>query len=189
MIMIPNKNKKKTALKSVGVADFEDIVFNVQNPSQETALKLFDVLRERHNQRDGDKTSKKINLATRRKTGSYFHEAIAQIHGMENLSCLEAMMNAAVVGWDDLYREWLEREKNLRSDVQRYRFAQYLGRSLHYNSSEIRTNSAALRQFDRMLASRVNSIIREIQETRARNEIASITVWVRSLKEVRASSL
>ncbi|RDH26160.1 hypothetical protein BDQ94DRAFT_164713 [Aspergillus welwitschiae] len=147
MTMIPNKNKKK------------NFVFNVQNPSQETALKLFDVL------------------------------PIAQIHGMENLSCLEAMMNAAVVGWDDLYREWLEREKNLRSDVQRYRFAQYLGRSLHYNSSEIRTNAAALRQFDRMLASRVNSIIREIQETRARNEIASITVWVRSLKEVRASSL
>ncbi|RDH26154.1 hypothetical protein BDQ94DRAFT_164722 [Aspergillus welwitschiae] len=123
MTMIPNKNKKK------------NFVFNVRNPSQETALKLFDVL--------------------------------------------------PVVGWDDLYREWLERQKNLRSNVQRYRFAQYLGQSLHYNSSEIRTNSVALRQFDRMLASRVNSIIREIQETRARNEIASITVWVRSLKEVR----
>ncbi|PYH67091.1 uncharacterized protein BO88DRAFT_445140 [Aspergillus vadensis CBS 113365] len=164
MIMNPNKNKKKMSAL---------LISKILSSTSRTALKLFDVLQNQFS----DAAKNWLILSV--------NEAIAQIHGMENLSCLEAMMNAAVVGWDDLYREWLEREKNLRSDVQRYRFAQYLGRSLHYNSSEIRTNSAALRQFDRMLASRVNSIIREIQETRARNEIASITVWVRSLKEVR----
>ncbi|GLA44608.1 hypothetical protein AnigIFM63309_004229 [Aspergillus niger] len=68
-------------------------------------------------------------------------------------------MNAAVVGWDDLYREWLEREKNLRSDVQRYRFAQYLGRSLHYNSS--------------LSFSRINTIERDSHQFRGVTSIRS----------------
>ncbi|KAF7158181.1 hypothetical protein CNMCM5623_002847 [Aspergillus felis] len=88
---------------------------------------------------------------------------------MEQLSFREAIVKAAVVGWDDLFREWLEREENfLRNDDQRYQFAQYLDLLLHYNPSlsfsqieivlrEIRTNSSALRRCDRRLAGCLDS--------------------------------
>lgn len=114
---------------------------------------------------------------------------------MEGLSFRDAIINAAIVGWDDLFQEWLKREKTLlRDDGQRYQFAQYLARSLHCSPPlnisqieivlrEIRTNSKGLR-CDRMLAVR-NSIIQEIQATREQNESASITDLVRALMDVR----
>ncbi|EHA21842.1 hypothetical protein ASPNIDRAFT_183713, partial [Aspergillus niger ATCC 1015] len=177
------------ALESVGFADFQGIIFNVRHPSQETALKLLDVLCIKRNQRDGDKMSRDPFCAAARKwlTLSVKHkfrqlsEAIVGIRGMENESFNEAMISAAIVDWDDLFRQWLEREKQrLHNQEQRYQFAQYLSQSLRYNSSlklpqteiilrEIGTNSATtLRQCDRMLASRVDSIIRQIRKTRAR---------------------
>ncbi|KAH2988331.1 hypothetical protein KXW58_006108 [Aspergillus fumigatus] len=123
-----------------------------------------------------------------RKPPSKFRQlskAIVQIHGMEEFQV--AMINAAIVGWDNLFQEWLKREKALlRDDGQRYQFAQYLTRSLHSSPPlnisqieivlrEIQTNSKGLR-CDRMLAMR-NSIIQEIQATRDKNESASIIDW------------
>jgi hypothetical protein len=194
---------KIAALESVGFADFQDIVFSVRSPSQETALQLFNALCEKHNPKDGAKKSQYQFCCAAREwlTLSVKHKfrqlskAIVQIHGMEKLSFRDAMINAAIVGWDDLFQEWLKREKTLlRNDGQRYQFAQYLARSLHSNPPlnisqieivlrEIRINSKGLR-CDRMLAIR-SSIIQEIQATRDKNESASITDLVRALMDVK----
>ncbi|KAH1300446.1 hypothetical protein KXX47_000617, partial [Aspergillus fumigatus] len=183
------------ALNSVGFADFQDIIFDVQSPNQETALKLFDVLCEKHTPGDGDKklpyefcsAAKEWLAFSVKYKFRQLSEAIVHIHGMEELSFREAIVNAAVVNWDDLFQEWLEREEEiLCKSGQHYQFAQYLCRSLlHYNSSlsfsqieimlgEIRTNSTALSHCDRMLVGRRDRIIKDIQETRARDESASI---------------
>jgi hypothetical protein len=194
---------KIAALESVGFADFKDIVFNVRSPSQETALQLFNALSEKHNPRDGTEKSRYQFCCAAREwlTLSVKHKfrqlskAIVQIHGMEDLSFRDAMINAAIVGWDDIFQEWLKREKTLlHDDGQRYRFAQYLARSLYSNPllsisqieivlREIRTNSKRLR-CDRILAIR-NSIIQEIHATRKMNESASITGLARALMDVR----
>lgn len=193
------------ALNSVGFADFQDIIFDVQSPNQETALKLFDVLCEKHTPGDGDKklpyefcsAAKEWLAFSVKYKFRQLSEAIVHIHGMEELSFREAIVNAAVVNWDDLFHEWLEREEEiLCKSGQHYQFAQYLCRSLlHYNSSlsfsqieimlgEIRTNSTASSHCDRMLVGRRDRIIKDIQETRARDESASIADLVRPLTEV-----
>lgn len=194
---------RMAGLDSVSISNFQALVFNVETPSQETALQLFNVLCEKHNPRDGDEKSRHQFCCAAREwlTLSVKHKfrqlskAIVQIYGMEGLSFRDAIINAAIVGWDDLFQEWLKREKTLlRDDGQRYQFAQYLARSLHCSPPlnisqieivlrEIRTNSKGLR-CDRMLAVR-NSIIQEIQATREQNESASITDLVRTLMDVR----
>jgi hypothetical protein len=187
------------AFDSVGLVDFQALVFNSQHPSQELALGLFNALCEKHNPRDGDKMSRYQFCSAARNwlTVSVEYkfrqltEAIVRTPGMEQLSFREAMVKAAVVGWDDLFREWLEREKNLlRNYDERYRFAQYLGRSLHNNPSlsfsqieimlrEIRTNSVALRRCDGKLADDLNSSVE-----RARDHIADNRSFVRALNDV-----
>ncbi|GFF57101.1 hypothetical protein IFM51744_09092 [Aspergillus udagawae] len=113
---------------------------------------------------------------------------------MEQFSFQDAMVKAAVVGWDDLFEKWLEREKNLLpNDDQRYVFAQYLGRSLFNDPSlslsqvnimlrEIQDNSAALRQCDPLLAGRLDSNIRDIQAAMASDK--SIADLVAGLNHV-----
>lgn len=175
----------------------------MRNSSEGIALKLFGVLHNWYNQSDRDKCLKKQFFGTARKwlilSVKYklrqLSKAIVQIHGMETLSFREAMINAAVVDWGDLSHEWLKREKNLlRNEIERYQFAQYLGRSLEKEQSmklsfiktvliEIRTNSAPLLRGCHR--SDVSSIIRQIQETRAEGESASIKSLVRALKDVR----
>ncbi|GFG06761.1 hypothetical protein IFM61392_04508 [Aspergillus lentulus] len=115
---------------------------------------------------------------------------------MEQFSFREALISAAIVNWDDLFEEWLEREKTLLpNDGQRYVFAKYLGRSLFYNSSlslsqvnkllkEIQTNSTALRRCDRMLADSLHRNIHEIREAMARDKSASIADLVGPLNEL-----
>jgi hypothetical protein len=194
---------KMAALDSVSFTSFRALAFDVETPRQETVLRLFNAFCEKHNPRDGDEKSRYMFCCAVREwlTLSVKHkfrqlsEAIVQIDGMEELSFRNAMINAAIVGWDDLFQEWLEREKALLcNDGQRYQFAQYLARSLHSSPPlnisqieivlrEIRTNSKGLR-CDRMLAIR-NSIIQKIQATREKNESASITDLVRALMDVR----
>ncbi|KAL3248076.1 hypothetical protein ABHI18_012177 [Aspergillus niger] len=191
------------ALQCVSFTDFEDFIFNVRNPSQEIALKLFDVLHKRHNQSDrnnilGDQfcsTAERWLILAVKYKFRRLSEAIVQIHGMKTLSIKEAMVKAAVVDWDDLFCEWLLREENrLCYERDRYLFAQYLARSLRDNpflkmfyiikiSKVIRTNSALLSRCRRMSA--VNDIIRQMQETRANDESANIMSFGRALMDVR----
>jgi hypothetical protein len=115
---------------------------------------------------------------------------------MEQLSFQDAMVKAAVVGWDDFFQESLKREKNLlRDDGDRYLFVKCLGRCLHFNLSlssfevleEIRTNCVALRRRDRKLAVDLNRIVRAIQETRTRDprdQSADFRSFVRALNDV-----
>jgi hypothetical protein len=194
------------ALKSVGSGDFQEIIFDVQTPSQETALKLFNTLCERHTSGDGDNKKVSYQFCKAARNWLIFSvknefrqltEAIVGIPGMEQFSFQDAMVKAAVVGWDDLFEKWLEREKKLLpNDGQRYVFAQYLGRSLFNNPSlslsqvnimlrEIQGNSAALRQCDPLLAGRLDSHIRDIQEAMASDKSASIADSVGGLNHVR----
>ncbi|GFF60704.1 hypothetical protein IFM51744_10460 [Aspergillus udagawae] len=186
------------AFDSVGLADFKALVFN------EIALGLFHALCEKHNPKDGDENSRHQFCSAARSWLTFsvkykfrqLTEAIIRIPGMEHLSFQEVVVKAAVVGWDDLFQEWLQREKNLlRDDGQRYRFAQHLGLSLRYNSSlsfsqieillrEIRSNSVALRRHDGKLSGGLNSIVKQIQTTRARDESADISSFVRALNNV-----
>jgi hypothetical protein len=121
-------------------------------------------------------------------------EAIVGIPGMEHLSFQDAMVEAAIVGCDDLFQEWFKRETTLpRNDnYQRYLFAYYLGRSLYFNpsliSSEvleaIRTNCGALHRCDRYLADNLSHIVKDVQ-TRAGDQSADIKSYVRALNDVR----
>ncbi|KAF5858492.1 hypothetical protein ETB97_004333 [Aspergillus alliaceus] len=192
------------ALKSVGSGDFQEIIFDVQTPNQEIALKLLNTLCERHNSRHGDEESRNQFCKAARNWLIFsveyefrqLTEAIVGIPGMEQFSFQDAMVKAAVVGWDDLFERWLEREKNLLpNDDQRYVFAQYLGRSLSNNPSlslsqvnimlgEIQYNSAALRPCDPLLARCLDSDIREIQAAMASDKSASIADLVGCLNHV-----
>lgn len=62
---------KMAGLDSVSISNFQALVFNVETPSQETALQLFNVLCEKHNPRDGDEKPD-ISFAARRENGSHF---------------------------------------------------------------------------------------------------------------------
>jgi hypothetical protein len=115
---------------------------------------------------------------------------------MEQLSFQDAMVKAAVVGWDDFFQESLKREKNLlRDDGDRYLFVKCLSQCLHFNLSlssfevleEIRTNYVALRQRDRKLAVDLNRIVRAIQEIRTRDprdQSTDFRSFVRALNDV-----
>jgi hypothetical protein len=189
------------ALDSVSVTNFQTLAFDVETPSQETALQLFTALCEQHNSRDGDEKSQNqfcraarnwLILSVEYKFRQ-LTEAIVRIPGMEQLSFQDAMAKAAVVGWDDFFQEWLKREKNLlRDDVDRYLFAKCLGRCLHFNLSlssfevleEIRTNSVGLRRCDRYLAGNLTRIVKDIQ-IMAGDQSADIRSYVRALNDVR----
>jgi hypothetical protein len=190
------------ALKSVGSGDFQEIIFDVQTPSQETALKLFNTLCERHTSGDGDKKKVSYQFCKAARNWLIFSvknefrqltEAIVGIPGMEQFSFQDAMVKAAVVGWDDFFQEWLKREKNLlRDDGDRYLFAKCLGRCLHFNLSlssfevleEIRTSSVGLRRCDRYLAGNLTRIVKDIQ-IMAGDQSADIRSYVRALNDVR----
>ncbi|KAH2058603.1 hypothetical protein KXX03_007749, partial [Aspergillus fumigatus] len=91
-------------LDSVSISNFQALVFNVETPSQETALQLFNVLCEKHNPRDGDEKSRHQFCCAAREwlTLSVKHKfrqlskAIVQIYGMEGLSFRDAIINAAI---------------------------------------------------------------------------------------------
>ncbi|PYH75439.1 hypothetical protein BO82DRAFT_396848 [Aspergillus uvarum CBS 121591] len=180
------------ALESAGLDDFQDIIFKVQKPSQETALKLFNVLYERHKRGNDDKplefefcktASKWLTLSVKCEFRQLI-ERIVLIPGIEEFSFLGAIANAAVVEWDDLFQEWLERENNLmRNNLQRYQFAFSLALILLYKSplkpyfskiilNEIRANPAVSRC---PRATTIKAIIRRIQETTDNGKIASVS--------------
>ncbi|PYH63941.1 uncharacterized protein BO88DRAFT_352096, partial [Aspergillus vadensis CBS 113365] len=97
----------------VSFTDFKNFIFNMRNPSQEIALKLFDIVHKRHNQSDrnnilGDQfcsTAKRWLILAVKYKFRRLSEAIIQIHSIKTLLIKEAMAKVAIVNWDNLFCE------------------------------------------------------------------------------------